>query len=219
VPALPDQRFLNGSFDKNISLITGRNGNEGRFLTDPSIQNNTAFLELVQSIIPGATPDTITHITTVLYPPVFDGSYPYATQKERAALITGDFIINCHSFALAKAFAESEAEGLGKSWKYTFTVPPGLHGSDLAYTFFNGDTSTPNLGGGPVDTTVARVLQSIISNHVQTGQPDGLGVPPFPAYGDGRIFNLNSTLLGSVFSDPDDNERCKFWQEGSWFSG
>jgi carboxylesterase type B len=219
VPALPDQRLLNGSFDKNIDLITSRNSNEGKYLTDPSIQNDTAFLRLVQSMVPSAAPDAIAYITTVLYPPVFNGSYPYLTQNERASLITGDFIITCHSFVLAKAFAKSEAEGQGKSWKYTFAVSPGLHGSDVAYTFFNGDTSTPNLGGVPVNATVARVLQTIISNHAQTGQPDGLGVPPFPTYGNGRIFDLNSTMLGSVLSDPDDNERCKFWNEGSWFSG
>lgn len=88
VPALPGTQLLNGIYDHNLSLIAGHNQNEGIFFTSPSIRNNFAFTALVESLLPDATPETIDYVTNVLYPPVFNGSYPYATQQERGALIT-----------------------------------------------------------------------------------------------------------------------------------
>jgi hypothetical protein len=63
------------------------------------------------------------------------------------------------------------------------------------------------------------VLQSIVTNLAQKDEPNGRRVPNFPSYGDGRVFDLNSTMLGSVFHDLDDNERRKYWQSGSWHRG
>lgn len=219
VPALPGQRLLEGKFDHKISTIASRNADEGKLFTSTSIQNNAAFNDLVRSLLPEASSETITYITTHLYPPIFNGSYPYTTQIERGQLITQEFTITCHSYFLANAFAKAEAERVSRSWKYIFAVPPGLHSNDVSYTFFNGDTHPQSIGNIVVNTTVAGVLQNMIINLAQRATPNGKGVPEFPSYGDGRVFDLNFTMLGNVFPDPDDNERCKYWQGSSWHQG
>jgi carboxylesterase type B len=93
-----------------------------------------------------------------------------------------------------------------------------LHGDDIEYTFFNGDTSTPDLGGGTVNATVAGVRQDIIVDFAETGSPNGKGVPEFPDYGngEGKVLDLNVTALGRVMEDANNNVRCKYWQEAAW---
>jgi len=140
VPALPEERLLRGEFDHQICTIAARNAHEGTCFTSPSIQNDAAFTGLVKSLLPDAPTETITFVTNILYPPIFNGLYPHQTQSERGQLITQEFTITCHSYFLASAFAEAEVEGLGKAWKYIFAVPPGYHSDDVPFTFFNGNT-------------------------------------------------------------------------------
>ena len=67
---------MNGSFDYDIKVIAAHNQSEGTFFTSTSIQNDTTFAALVQSLIPDASVETIVYVPTVLYPPIFNGSYP-----------------------------------------------------------------------------------------------------------------------------------------------
>jgi hypothetical protein len=192
VPDLPGKRPLNGAFDQQP---------ERRGLLHQHLNpNDTAFTTLVQSLIPDASAETIAYVSTVLYPPIFNSSYPWTTQFERGAQITEEFTIICNSYFLANAFAPD------KAWKYLFAFPPALHGDDIRYTFFNGDTSTPNLGGGTINATVAGVLQGYIVTFVESGKPGGKG----------NVLDLNAKELGSVLVDADDNSRCKYWQEAAW---
>lgn len=212
VPDLPGRRFLNGSYDHKIKAIAAHNQYEGTFFTSVSNQNDTTFTALVQSLIPDASPATISYVANTLYPPVFDGSYPWTTQLQRAQQITEEFTIVCNSYYLAEAFKPS------KAWKYQFSVPPALHGDDIAYTFFNGDETSQDIGGGTVNATIAGVLQDYIVNFAESGKPSGKGVPAFPDYGKGigRVLDLNITGLGTVMPDANDNVRCRFWQEAPW---
>lgn len=131
---------------------------------------------------------------------------------QRAEQITAEFTIVCNSYYLAKTFGPHNA------WKYQFSVPPGLHGEDIEYTFFNGDETTQDVGGGIVNAAVAGVLQDYIVSFAETGQPRSKGVPRFPDYGNGlgKVLDLNVTGLGTVLPDVNDNVRCKYWQEAAW---
>ncbi|KAF4628731.1 hypothetical protein G7Y89_g9423 [Cudoniella acicularis] len=196
----------------SISVIAARNANEGILFMDPTIQNSTAFTTLVGKLIPDAGADTIAYVSNAVYPPIFNGSYPYSTQNERAQLITEKFAIVCNSYFLASGATE------GNAWKNIFAVPPGLHSIDIPYTFFNGDTSTPNeVGGGTVNATIAAVLQDVIGDFVLTDTLNEKSVPKSEPYGSGKAFDMNVTDLGSSLNDPDQNERCKYWQTVSWF--
>ena len=96
--------------------------------------------------------------------------------------------------------------------------PTALHGDDIEHTFFNGDTSAPNLGCGTVNATVAEVLQDYAVNFAESGKPGRKGVPAFPTYGrgKGKVLDLNVTGPGSVLADANDNARRKYWQEAAW---
>lgn len=225
VPALPGQQFLNGNYDHAISVIAARNGNEGALFTSPDIINNTAFSKFVQNLLPEASNSTLDHILTVLYPPVFDGAYPYLTQLERAQLIISEFTITCNSYFVASAMAHYSltkprwsrpTAAWSQAWKYIFSVPPAYHSTDIPYTFFNGDTTSRwEIGLGTVDPVVAGVLQDFIVSFVQDGYPSSKDAKVFEGYRRG-VYDLNSTGLGTMYKDPDDNERCRYWQAASW---
>jgi len=103
------------------------------------------------------------------------------------------------------------------TYAYYFAVPPGLHGEDTAYTFFNGDTSTSNYGL-PVNGTVARAFQDYLTSFAMQGNPNEKGVPFFPLYG------ANDTTLtvdlkndGALVKDTVANARCDWWQKAVYF--
>ena len=212
VADLPGRRFLNGSYSHDLKLIEAHNQNEGTFFTSTSNQDDTTFMALVESLIPDASPATVAYVSNILYPPIFNGSYPWTSQLQRAQQITEEFTITCNSYFLADAFAPK------KAWKYIFAVPPGLHGDNIAYTFFNGDEMTKDIGGGIVNATIASVLQDYIVDFAKSGMPGGKGVLAFPHYGEGmgKVLDLNVTGLGMAMADGDDNVRCKYWEDAAW---
>jgi len=96
-----------------------------------------------------------------------------------------------------------------ETYSYYFTVPPGLHGSDIAYTFYNG--------GNVVNATAAVALQDWITTFTQTGVPSSPDVPNAPVF---TMYGPNSTVLNLAAAsitpqrDPAANARCDFWQKG-----
>jgi carboxylesterase type B len=207
VPKLPGELLLHGQFDKTLNIMVGHNLDEGLLFTSPFIQNETAFDNFVRQTVPAATPATVNLITETLYPPVFNGSYGYTNQLERTALIVSEFSFTCNTRYLDLAFRN-------KTFSYYFTVPPGLHGEDIAYTFFNGDTSTPD-DGTAVNATVARALQHYITEFTMSGKPNEAGEPFFPIYGTNSSTEVlvNGPGFGTQVTDTAANARCAFWQK------
>jgi len=146
----------------------------------------------------------VDYITNVLYPPIFDGSQAmsYTNQIARAAALDSELIFTCNTFYLDKAYANT-------TYSYFFTVPPALHGSDIAYTYYNGPTDPD-----PVDpsASVAIALQEYITHFAETGSPNQPGVPSFVMYGaNATVQNLNITGITEQM-DPAANQRCNWWQ-------
>jgi hypothetical protein len=84
---------------------------------------------------------------------------------------------------------------------------------DLAYTLFDGDTSTSD-EGAPVNATVAETLQGYLVDFAMWENPNGKGLPRFSVYGEeAMMLNINITGLGSLMKDKADNERCSWWQQ------
>jgi cholinesterase len=207
VPKLPGELLLHGQFDKSLKVMVGHNLNEGLFFSSPFIQNDTTFVNYVRQTIPAATTATVNYITETLYPPVFDGSYGYTDQLGRTSLLVSEVSFTCNTRYLDLAF-------LNKTYSYYFTVPPGLHGDDVAYTFFNGDTTTSD-EGSPVNATVAKALQHYITEFTMTGKPNEAGEPFFPIYGANSSTDVlsNSKAFGTQVTDTTANARCSFWQK------
>ena len=96
---VPDGRFApasvakllrQGWFNKNIKLMVAHNANEGLYFTNPSIRNESAFIDTFQRAFPAIAPTNTEYIVNVLYPPVFDGSYGYIDQFTREVLLLSD---------------------------------------------------------------------------------------------------------------------------------
>jgi hypothetical protein len=64
-------------------------------------------------------------------------------------------VFTCNTFYLDKAYDN-------QTYAYFFTVPPGIHGEDIPYTYYNGAKST-----SVVSPTVAIALQEYITNFAE----------------------------------------------------
>jgi carboxylesterase type B len=139
VRSLPGTSLSEGHFDSSVKVMVGHNSEEGSLFTSPFIQTQQEYIAFIQQIFPTASSTVISCVTETLYPPMFNGSYGYLNQFERTALTIGDITITCNTRFLDTAFKN-------QTYSYIFSVPEGLHGEDVAYTFFNGDTSTADEG-------------------------------------------------------------------------
>lgn len=96
-PASVGRLLRQGWFDKNVKVMVAHNVNEGLYFTNPSIRNESAFIDAIQQAFPGTISATNTaYIANVLYPPVFDdggSSYGYTDQFSRAVLLFSDLKI------------------------------------------------------------------------------------------------------------------------------
>jgi carboxylesterase type B len=193
VPALPGQLLARGQFDKNVTVMTGHNANEGLLFTSPFIDNNT-----------------------VLYPPIFDGSQAqnYTTQIGRVSAMLSEFSFTCNAVYLDKAYNN-------QTHAYLFDVPPSLHGQDIAYTYYNGNGSTTaGTGGtsfGVQDVPVAIAMQEYITQFAKTGNPNIRGLPYFPMYGSNATVLALGPRTISPMRDPAASARCAWWQKGLFY--
>lgn len=179
---------------------------QGLLFTSPFIQSNADFKEDVEGSgsLPTlrAWPAVSDYIRNELYPPIFDGSQAmgYTDQIARAAALTSELVFTCNTFYLNKAYGN-------ETYAYFFTVPPALHGQDIAYTYFNGPSEDV------ANDRIAIALQEYITQWAETGNPNSEGVPHFPIYSDDATVQvLNITGIDQMM-DPTANERCNFWQK------
>ncbi|KAF4637403.1 hypothetical protein G7Y89_g693 [Cudoniella acicularis] len=207
VPKLPGVLMLEGKFDKNVRAMVAHNSDEGIIFTSPFLQTEAELVANVKTIFPAASNATIDYWAQVAYPPIYDGSYGYTTITERAALFISEVSFTCNARYTDLAYGN-------ETYSYYFTVPPGFHGEDVAYTFFNGDTTTSD-DGLPVNATVAETMQRYITNFAmsKTGNPNGKGLPFFPKYqSNATVLVLGDTDFGSLTTDPVANSRCTWLQ-------
>lgn len=207
VPALPSRLLAEGHFDRSVRIMVGYNANEGLLFTSPYITNDTAFTAYLQQAFPAAAPAVIQYIANTLYPPIFNGSSPYRDQISRASLVAAEAFFTCNTLYLNLARNNN-------SYTYFFSVPPALHGQDIAYTFANGP-GPANATYGPLNVTVALALQNFITSFAEIGRPVGQqGIPYFNMYGaNATVMNLNVTGISEIM-DPTANARCLWWQKG-----
>ena len=203
VPANPGVLLEAGAFSKDIKIMTGHNTHEGVEFTNPSVRTNAQAEVYLRTRYPGMSDRIISYILNTLYPAVYDGSQPYTNALDRTIFLITESCFTCNTNQLARAFGN-------KTYAYQFEVGAALHGFDVDFTFYNGQGSdTTKIP--PLIAPIAEVLQGYITNFVQTGDPNGMGLPTFPMYGsNGTEVGLNVTI-DSYMADPTNNERCVFW--------
>jgi cholinesterase len=216
VPELPGVLMLKGKYDKSVKVMAGHNLNESATFV-PAIATAQQLSDNLNVVFTGASPATKDYILNVLYPDVLDGTYGYTTEFSRAVQLTSDASFSCNARYLANGFCQ-------ETYAYRFEVPPGYHGQDIPYTFFEGneDGSGSNTTTGPIPG-IAVAMQRFFTTFAMTGSPNGVGTASsgllkWPVYG------TNATLvtfgLGGVGTARDDtaNFRCEYWQSGVYLS-
>lgn len=217
VPALPGVLLSHGQYDTSVKVMVGHNADEGLLFTDPFVNNNTAFEEFIVALLPtlAGLPKTVDYIANTLYPPIFDGSQAqgYTTQIARVAAIISEVTFVCNTFYLDKAYGNN-------TYAYYFTIPPALHGYDIAYTYYNANGSTIGTGASSssvIAPQIAIAMQEYITHFAETGNPNEQGVPYFPIYGQNSTVDvLNITGIREA-ADPAANYRCDWWQKGLYY--
>lgn len=203
-PALPGQLLESGRFDKSVKIMTGHTSREGLLFVDPYIQSESDFEAYLRRTFPTISPDSLEHIATVLYPPVFDGTYDYKDQTGRVSLLIAEMTFICNTFYTHAAFRNN-------TYGYRFNLFPGLHAADVPYTFYQDSGPTEVVS----NSTVALALQQYETTFAQTRRPKGRrGIPRFPKYtDDADIIDFTDS---NIFPTRDDaaNERCRWWQKG-----
>lgn len=201
-PDLPENLLLQGSFDSNMRLMASQTSNEGILFTDPRVTDDTTLATLIRQAFPSIQDSVVNYVINTVYPAIYDGSQPYQNGLDRSILFVSELGFSCNTVYLAKAYETN-------TYKYQFSVPPGVHGNDLRYTFYSGDSADPTF-----NYTVAMALQQYLTSFVQNGVPSGEGYPSFPLYGPSSTeLNLNISGINTM-RDPTDNPRCAYWQKG-----
>lgn len=209
VPALPGKLLLQGSFDKKVRVMVGHNADEGLIFTNPFVNNETSFVAFLEQLTPTATAATIAYVDQVLYPPVYDGTYGYTNEYGRSALLTSEVSFTCNAYYLDTAYGNT-------TYAYFFTVPPAIHGEDIAFTYYNNNGPTISEDGFTLNATVAVALQDYLTTYAEFGRPsspDVTGAPAFTMYGpNATVEDLGNTSITRVM-DPAANARCAWWQK------
>ncbi|KAL8751736.1 MAG: hypothetical protein Q9184_005972, partial [Pyrenodesmia sp. 2 TL-2023] len=203
VDLLP-RAYSMGKFNKNVRMITSNNQDESRVLGNQSIETDADFNNWVRVNFPSAPTSIRQQIINQIYPPVYNGSFPYTTPQQRSNLAVSEYLINCNTISVAEAYGN-------QTWNYLFGVPPAIHGQDLAYTY-NPNVPTP--GFYP---SVAASMQAYLVNFVLTGNPNGNGLPSWPVYGPDAAA-INFTVPGVMRTRSDSaNSRCAFWNRADYY--
>lgn len=142
-----------------------------------------------------------------LYPPIFNGSYGYKSEYERASAIIGESIISCNTKYLANAYDN-------RLYSYLFAMPPAYHGMDNLYKYYDGGAISDVNVNMVMNRTVATVLQQLIVSFTKTGIPEAQGVDRVSMYGEDSSMLLLSNATGFVkVKDTTSAARCSWWQK------
>ncbi|OAG39653.1 hypothetical protein AYO21_06121 [Fonsecaea monophora] len=215
-PALPGLLLNAGSSAPNISVFNSHCGNEGALFTPPYLKTEEDVDAWFQISYPEAVDEVREYVLTTLYPPVYDDAtnetHPYTSLLERVYLMISESAFLCNIDYTNRAYGQSTSNGSSKSYTYAFEIGPSFHGCDAGYNFYTGQPTNATTG---MFASYAQQLQDYQVRFITTGDPNGPGLPVWPAE---RAGNASAKLLTpkgwSTVPDPTRNHRCEWWQKG-----
>ncbi|KAJ6092074.1 Carboxylesterase type B [Penicillium canescens] len=197
VPDSPKRLLLQRKVDPLVRILTSYTSNEGFALAPANITNDANFDRYADLLLRGANASVRVHVTQVLYPPIFDGSWPYRSQHERANLFWSELTTRCNTRHLHRAVATP-------GYVSEYALAPAMHLSDTTSIFYNGQ------GSGSLNATIARLIQRQIAQFVN---PNVEGDPQVPLYHE----QANLLYLGddevNVQPASTNTDRCVYWQQ------
>ncbi|KAJ5375148.1 Carboxylesterase type B [Penicillium concentricum] len=201
VPDSPKRLLLERKVDPSVRILTSYTANEGFMLAPANVTNDATFDRYVDVLLRSANASVRAHVTQVLYPPIFNGSWPYHSQHERANLFWSELSTTCNTRYLHRAVATP-------GYAIEYAVAPAMHLSDTTSVFYNGQGSDSSL-----NATIAQLMQRQIVQFVKTGNPNSKGDPNVPLYhGKAHLLSLGDD---GVYIKPDstNTDRCAYWQQ------
>ncbi|KAI1102117.1 alpha/beta-hydrolase [Jackrogersella minutella] len=191
------QIYSHAPYGSNIIMVS-HNTLEGLTFTKPNIKTTEDYINMLRQAMSTISNDTLSFISNTLYPVVFNGSYGYKGQFQRALVTVQDNTIICNTRYLVSAMS-------GRAYGIQFTVQPVIHGEETPYVFQNGLTSG-------VIKDVADRLQQYIVNFVMNSKPTDANGLPVPLYGTtAQLMNIAESG-STVIKDNTANSRCSWWQ-------
>ncbi|PBP22597.1 alpha/beta-hydrolase [Diplocarpon rosae] len=204
VPKLPGTLLDEGAFDTNVKVMVSHNSLEGLLFASPLVINEQLVTEQVRASFPTADDATLEDLLKNVYPPIYDNSYPYDSPFERLSLIIEEVFFTCNTRYLNVAFQN-------QGYAYYFDAAPAVHGADIYYTFFNGDTEGMYEELLPVQPHIAIAMQKYLTNFAMSteGNPNGRGLPFFPKYqSNSTNLVIDALGVGELITDTTANDRC-----------
>ncbi|WP_298242563.1 carboxylesterase family protein [uncultured Bradyrhizobium sp.] len=194
VPDVPARRFLRGE-QMQIPLLAGWNAAEEfpfmpQALPHPSMH---AFLAAAEAMFGRERMAD------------FRKLYPAATEAEAkisAAALTGDMVIGEQCWQWLRLHRRTQAAPVyGYVFGYTSPYTPiASHVTEIPFVF---GTLTPQQVIGSTappadeDRALARTMMGYWVNFAARGNPNGPGLPPWPAYGESDVVQIIGTTIGA----------------------
>jgi para-nitrobenzyl esterase len=184
LPGDPYELYEKGRFN-DTPILVGTNSNEGGlFMRGPA--TSASFEKQIRSGY-GERADVIL------------SAYPHATDKEAArasADVFREFAFAWPTWAWARMQSQ---KGKGKAFVYYYdhrtpASPDGAnHASEVPFVF--GNFGGPGGAPGPEDLALSDLIRSFWINFARTGDPNGSGLPHWPAFTekDQRVMFFNGT--------------------------
>jgi cholinesterase len=173
----------------------------------------------MDSFFPNAPDAVLKYITQVLYPPELEGPgdklQDYDPNRTKSLTVTT--YNNSHgrqtlfiSEAVYKSIVLSVNTAFkGRSYAYSFSVPPAIHGQELYYVFYNHQTT--DIHHRPINVTLARIVQDYWLNFARLGDPNGEDLPYFPQWGNNASVQGVSLADVAPTRDSTNNDRDRWW--------
>lgn len=205
MPDDPKRLLRDGRADRSVRLLTTIAANEGLRFAPANITSEADFRRFLDLFLDAADARVREHVAGALYPPTFDGSLPYADQRERAALFWAELVSTCNI-----RYMHGAVDGRAAGYANLFDVWPSLHQGDVPYVFWNGA-----LARSAVNATVAGATQDYITAFAITGDASSGQAPAMAPYDAKAIWGMSAAGFELV-DDPTDNERCAYWHDATY---
>ncbi|KAJ2980934.1 hypothetical protein NUW58_g6814 [Xylaria curta] len=176
----PSEQLAASKNTNGLRLLTSNTANEGPLFTPQNITDEEGFINFVLTNYPRLSEQNLTSILELYTVPenaseVYADSNgltpPFSTTNSNCAVgwqqaannLYAETTFACPSYWMADAFANAKGKS---SWKYQFSVPTSIHGSD-------GDplSKDPKVQGTGMDEVFRTAFQKIWGNFIITGDP------------------------------------------------